>query len=440
MNLQKEQPIKVGADDLLPGQAALLQATGKIITWVGQVRAGKGVGASNWILRKAIRNALEGKGNYKYGLGGQFVHSFVTANLDYLEEIANLSSLFIQRANVHGRPTLLLQMGSHRSTATNPGRNPVTLATFYLYGGSKSDSHKPLRGQSLTDIWLDEATLLHPEFLQTANERMNFDHSQLLLTSNADRPTNWIKKTWMDTGLAEQIEGGLRENIYIDESRKETLYKQALNPTAHQRQSLFNEWVAPEGQIYHLDEAYKDLEISNLRGDCFLDPGIAGITAALLVRPGKLNTYDGFSESSRQLLSPVLRREVIAEYYWNGHLRTRLDDITHIRNLYNDWDISRLFIDSAATHTIEAARSLGLDPIPTHKYPDSWEEGVKIVNERVQDGSLIISDTLQDIKLEAEAHVWDETGSYPKRSHDHLLDCLRYMALEFFPIHSGAAF
>lgn len=400
--------LRLKADELNPSQHAIISVArdNPLTVWAGAIRSGKGVGTARWLIRQAMRaSAIHGR-HLNHIVAGTTVASFLSNNEDYIRDIAEAAGLEFTYTTKRGRQRIILSY------------DDVEFAQLHVLGGGTARSHFSLRGLTAHSAWIDEATLVHEDFTRTVIQRCSFDDSRVVLTTNAGVPTHYIKRDYMDTGAAALLETDFMENRHYSDTRREEMLK--LNPhTSDYARSIRNQWTADEGAIIpilpeHLDHAsYPASHL--LTGDVVMDPGTAGITAALLFVPTKYGHL------------------VADEYYYDGQRQPRLDDRTHIVNIARKWRIRRLLIDPAAAGMKQAASALGFMPINAN---NRFEAGVQSANNALYAGMVKIRPNCRNLIAESGGYVWNPAQRAPvPTAPDHLMDCLRYGIIDLYPTH-----
>ena len=232
---------KVKLDDLLPTQKRVLGLSDKLIIWIGSIRGGKGVGTANKMIRLMIHNLLNDSPCNAYALAGQSHMSFIRNNEGYIADIAYQAGLDFR---THDNTYILSIPGTSLK------------ATCYIFGGGNARSYHNLRGITIHSGWIDEATLCDPQFVTTMIERCTFADSQVIMTSNADRPNHWLKTDYLDIGVGKHIESGFDENWHYSDVRREEIRN--LNPfSSNHKRAIENIWAGDEGLVYVIPETVK---------------------------------------------------------------------------------------------------------------------------------------------------------------------------------------
>ena len=382
-----------------PGQTKLLRLlTGddRLIIWIGAVRSGKSTGAAEAMLRIAIENKIRGLGNGQYIVAGQTTSSFFRNCEKYLREFSHMAGLSFRSIG-----------GSMQGYVIDGDMQ------FYLFGGNNKRSYLPVRGVTVHSAWIDEATLCDELFFETVLERCSFDTSKIILTSNSGRPTHWLKTNYLDTGMAHvaTITSTFDENQHFSREAAQWMLSRPSH-TANYRRAMLNEWVADDNLVIPIPaEAIDFSKDAPTHGNVYLDPGTAGVTAALL-------------------FTPIARKQwlVSGEYYHDGRERRRLTDDQHLDRVYSQWRPLQLAIDPAGASMRQAAIRKGYMP---RRAKNERDAGIQTTNHVLQTGQLMVHHSLGNLFAEADSYVWNERGTQTIGA-DHLMDCLRYGAYGLF--------
>ena len=401
-----------GIQSLLPTQRKLLQAVQsgdyRLFIWVGSIRSGKGVGAAYSLVSQAVDARMRGVAfdDNTYIVAGHTQGSFINNNGAYLYQAARRYGLDCVFKKSSGGHTGHYELG--------PG-----WARFMLYGGGDQASYQSLRGLTARAAWIDEITLVDEMFFTTARERLSFDESFTICTSNSGTPAHWLFADYLDGEVdgVLSLETDFDENIYYSDKQREWL--KGLNPnTANYRRAILNEWVPDEGLIIPIDEksivrGHVDVV---LRGTVSIDPGVASVTAALIVVP-----YRG------KLL-------VAQNYYHRGDREGRLTDEQHLNAILGRWRADRLIIDPSGAPMRALAMQKGYYAA---EGKNDKELGWQVVNNALYAGELFVHESCKELLMEAAAYRFNPRETMPEVGADHLMDCLRYAAVDLFPAYAA---
>lgn len=400
----------IDLNNLTKGQKTLLKTYFQddehdIITWIGAIRSGKGVGAAHTMMTGVLFNYAKYKEPLNYILGGQTLGSFQRNNEMYLLDTAEQMGLGVRYVG---------DTKPHYSVSYKE----QLIARMYVFGGDNKRSYLPVRGVTAKDAWIDEVTLCDEMFVQTVLERCSFGDSKLILTSNADKPSHWLKADWIDQEMEgiTTMESDFDENFHYSDTRRKRL--KALNPdTANYKRAIGNEWVGAEGQIIPILPEHIVSGTYAPTGIVVMDPGTASITAATLWQSQPDRTY-----------------VVVDEYYHKGDEAGRLEDREHIKRIMTRWNVLGVVCDPAGASMKAAWRKAGYT---ARNAKNDFEIGVQTTNNALYAGKIKISDTCKNLFREASGYVWRDTSETPVYTPDHLMDTLRYGAMQFFPRNSS---
>lgn len=393
----------------------------------GSIRGGKTVGMALAGVSLALYNEQNGLGNGQYLIGGRSLGHILVTQRTYWKDVCE--SLGVDFKEVGG----------------NYPHFRIGSSYFYLKGGADADSFKEINGWTLTAAFLDEATLLNETFVKTAQQRLSFGHSLLMMVSNTDSPFHWLRQKYIlmpsfasitldpttpqdgpsklaearKTGLhALGIETNFYDNHHYDDSRRQQLLEEDGDWFA--RRMIHSEWNTPTGLVYTIDQAHlTDREDLGIVGTVSFDLGLAGTTAALLwVRDGKGN------------------RVVADEYYHVADIEGVLSDDQHLDRLQARWKFNTIVGDPSAVSTRQAALKRGILWLNAD---NEINAGVAHhVNSLLRQGKVAIHEKCVKLLTEAASYHWNEKTEKPEKQFDHACDCLRYGAQHFFPAASYA--
>ena len=396
-------------DDITEKQGELLDA---IINrryneyiWYGPARGAKGVGSANAFICSIIQDWIQQWGNGEYAVCGATAESFHRNNGEYLRKAAE-----------HLGYTLKYRGGSNRHYRLL-NKDEQQIAIIYIFGGNNERSYQTVLGATLTSAWIDEAVLCVESFVDTIIRRLTFNQSFLLMTMNSKNPLHFIKTKFIDVPKPKTyvMQSDFDDNIYYPEERKQDILQFDPNSVAYKRYVL-NMWVGEEGQVIPIMESHLSDEEYQPAGEVVIDPGTASITAALLF----VKTDYGYL--------------VADEYYWLGDKLGRLTDDEHIDNILKRWQPREVIVDPAGASMRQAWIKRGFRP---HYGRNQFEDGVQIVNNCLYGGKVKIHKNCTNLQSEASAYIWNTALNRPiTGAPDHLLDCLRYGVVRYFPKRS----
>ena len=211
--------------------------------WTAPVRQGKTVGFCIGLIQTALYNYTNQIGNNVYILAGQTVGSIERNTKETFREITTLYGLKFKFVG-----------GIERSYQIFSGK--TLIATFYLFGGSKADSHVPVMGLTATNAFVDEATKLHEDFIPNVIQRCSFKESKIFIGSNADSPFHPFKIDYIDKPLERgeadlfYLDSMFRENNYLDTSVYDFLENYFESTNHVYLRNIKGQWVPAEGLVF----------------------------------------------------------------------------------------------------------------------------------------------------------------------------------------------
>ena len=376
-----------------PTQRKLWESDARLNFWTGTVRAGKGVGGAFWLYRQAAMSMLQG-GVKDFLVGGVTIDSFRRNNEDYILEVFQAAGC---RISVEER--------SYFSV-------PDFGVTIFILGGGDTRSHTRVRGMTTHSTWLDEAVLLDKEFVLTADDRMSDANSSMLLTTNADKPSHWLKHRYIDhdPGCSVlRLESSFVENLSFPDERAEELLKRSGDP--HNLRMVRNLWVQNEGLIYDVQDKWLSDRDVGQTGMAIVDPGLSKRTAALYLT----RAPDGW--------------EISQEYLHDASLSPRLDAAEHVRRIKAKFGgISRWVWDPEDTgFGLAIKKTEGRSPFRATK---PVNRGISVTLDMLHSGRLKINKRCTELRSELDGYAWSKTSDAPDSTTPHdLADCLRYAAM-----------
>ena len=180
---------KIDYTDLTSKQVAMVdfalsEPGTDFLSVVGAIRSGKGVGAAAGTISGIHEDCEEHGPGVDHFVAGQTAGSFTANNEEYLRQACERLGYDFRYTTKMGKPQYDVGNGK---------------ATIYIYGGSNARSHLAIRGLTAGRGWIDEATLCHPQFIRDAVDRLSYDSSKMIFTTNAGLPGSYFKQEWWDS-------------------------------------------------------------------------------------------------------------------------------------------------------------------------------------------------------------------------------------------------
>ena len=375
---------------------ALQNGSVSVVFWTGAKRSGKTVGCLLGLVELALRN-LRQKRVCSYIIGGVTIGSVKRNVGEPLRDICRAYDLTLE--DVGGADPHWLVGG---------------LIRFYYFGGETVRAYRRVRGLTAHSALIDEATLVHPDFISEVNTRLSFPDSVLLLSTNKDSPNHPLRTQFdhMESGLL-KLESSFWSNpFFSDERRQAIIDTYGDKQSADYKRDILNEWAPREGLVFPIVPGMLTDDQAGTRRLVAVDPGVGTTTAALLFE------RQSWGWSARD------------EYYYTSRNQPNLSDSEHLARLQARWNLTpkdALVVDSASANFKVCCVRAGFVPLNAKK---EVLQGIKVVNNSLVQGTLKICRGNTQLLRELDTYVW--VGERPRKQDDHLADCLRYGAMEIF--------
>ena len=300
-----------------------------------------------------------------------------------------------------------------------------------VYGGMADDEQREnVRSMSLDIVWMEEATRFNEQDYNELLARMRghaADWRQIVLTTNPDAPSHWIKRRLID---------GLEARVYIsaaaDNPHNPEQYAAALNSmTGIQRQRLLDgKWTQAEGVIYD-NWSYENIsasaEYNPAYGDIYwgMDDGYVYGGG-----PGTPSYHPRVVLLAQ--ITPTGGVNVFAEYY----KALELSETTIANVLALGYpDPVEVFVDSSAAELRGRLSSAGIMNVgATHVV----SEGIKTLRRMICDGNgqrlFMVHPRCTNLIREIQTYRYSDSLAgvsagepKPEKTEDHGPDCARYL-------------
>lgn len=122
-----------------------------------------------------------------------------------------------------------------------------------LEGAADARSEGKLRGDTLGFSLGDEVTLCEEEFFAMLLSRLSRRNAKLIVTTNPDNPTHWLKKNYIDRAGEIDLEYrhfSIEDNIFLPEDYVDNIKKEYTG--VFYDRFIRGLWVAAEGAIYRI--------------------------------------------------------------------------------------------------------------------------------------------------------------------------------------------
>lgn len=332
-------------------------------------------------------------------------------------------------------------VGKHVKWTSGATTAKIFGRTIHLVGANDRKAEGRIRGATVCLAYVDEATLMPPDFFKQLLGRMSVKGARLFATTNPDNPAHWLRKEYLmrqgELNL-HQWQFGLVDNPSLDDDYVNAL--KAEYTGLWYRRFILGNWVQSEGAVYEMwDEDRMVVDVLPLITKWLavgIDYGTTNPFSALTL---------GIGADKRMYLT--------REWRWDSKLQKRqLTDVEYSKQV-------RKFL---AEHPVPGSKLHGvrpewwvLDPSAASFRVQLYEDGVtaRLADNEVKGGvntigSLLTTDRLkvhrscQGFIDEIPGYSWDEKASgkgqdEPIKDNDHSLDAGRYAIYTTRPIWNG---
>lgn len=407
----------------------------KIALWVGAVSAGKTV-ASLLAFLMALVAAPKGE-----------IVVIIGKTLQSIEDNV---------INTLQNPKLFGELAAH--TIHTKGSNFAIIlgVRVSLIGANNASAEERIRGATYGLAYVDEATLLPPNFWAMLLTRLRVKGARLLATTNPGSRNHWLKVNYIDRADAVNMivfHLTMMDNPSLDPEYIADMEATYSDRTLHAR-FILGLWTAAEGAVYaDFDDTVKPIsdpqahtidwrempELSDVLsigmdwGTTNASTGLLlGITAertlAGLPRP-RLILMDEWRYDSRVTgirLTPDPQAQEFARWY-NGNGRGF--QLAHTPTPIMQSGPRSIVVDPAAPAFSTALMNAGFVTQPA---ANDVAKGIGAVSNLISSHHLLVTDRCKGFLGEVTEYVWDRKKSdedgidYPKTVNDHSLDGARY--------------
>lgn len=321
--------------------------------------------------------------------------------------------------------------------------------SFQLFGnmvtcfdGSDASSYKALRGFTSYGALLNEATTLHQMFVQETLDRCSGEGAKVLMDTNPENPSHFVKKSFYDNGGKRSKSGQLL--IYVEDF---TLFDNDKLPQSYiERQislkpsgmfydrDILGKWVSGEGVIYadfkHEHHFITDDEVPYddiVDAYCGVDWGYDHYGSIVVILEDSNGVkYMVEEHASRHKDIDYWTEKAIEISMKYPKLKKRGGEYEEV------YDIP-FYSDSARPEHCDRFLDEGLNMIYADK---SVLDGIEMVAQSFKNDTLFIvkhdprtGEGCELFEEEIYNYVWDGKEDKPKKEHDDVMDALRYAIL-----------
>ncbi|GAA5087042.1 PBSX family phage terminase large subunit [Nocardia iowensis] len=401
---------------------SIVQAVARCNIWEGAIRSGKTIASILcWLIFLSDPPA-----------GGQFVMVGRTR-----ESLARNVIEPMRDPALFGRLAGRVSYTMGAPTATILGRR------VYMLGASDAKAEMSLRGLTVAGAYVDEITVIRPDFFRQLLGRMSLDDARLFGSTNPDNPVHWLKREFLDrigkTDADSELllpdwrtwHFELDDNPALSEKRK-LQYKREYSGLWYRR-FILGHWVAADGSVFdswaeHLVVEWAALPLMRKLIAVGIDYGTTNPTHAVLLGlgvDGVLYAVDEYryepSTMSQRKTDAELSTDLCA---WLD--QPHLPDLRQVR-----MRAEHIIADPSAASLRVQLRSDGID---TAAADNDVLYGLRVLAMLFARNLLRISTRCPALLLEIPGYSWSTTATEegqdaPIKVNDHGIDALRYAVI-----------
>lgn len=417
----------------------------KIALWVGAVSAGKTV-ASLLAFLIALLKAPPGELVVIIGKTLQSIEDNVINTLQ--------------------NPAVFGELAAH--TLHTKGSNYAIILgrRVQLIGANNERAEERIRGATYALAYVDEATLLPPNFWAMLLTRLRVKGARLLATTNPGSRNHWLKLQYIDRADAVDMitfHLTMDDNPSLEPEYRALMLTTYADPILHAR-FILGLWTAAEGAVYaDFDSRVRPLADPHAHtiawretppladvlavgmdwGTTNASSGILlGLTAEtarlddgrLVPRP-RLILLDEWRYDQRDTklpLSPEKQAHLFREWYHGVGAPRPSFQLAHVPDtmmLPRDHPVGGIIVDPAAAGFRRSLLDIGM-----HNQPAANDvlKGIASVSNLISSHHLLVTDRCYGFLAEVTEYVWDAKLSkdkgedFPVTVNDHSLDAARY--------------
>lgn len=407
----------------------------KIALWVGAVSAGKTV-ASLLAFLFAVVDAPKGETIVIIGKTLQTIERNIINTLQ--------------------NPKLFGELAGHTIHTSGSSSAIILGRRVELIGANNASAEERIRGATFGLAYVDEATLLPPNFWAMLLTRLRVKGARLLATTNPGSRNHWLKINYIDRADAVNMitfHLTMLDNPSLDAEYIRDMEATYADRTLHAR-FILGLWTAAEGAVYaDFDDRVKPIadraahvipweETPRLQRmfSIGMDWGTANASTGLLLGltdernteglpSPRLILVDEWRYDSRVTgirLTPDPQAALFAEWYHGGGKGFQLAHTPHPTTIAKP---EFIVVDPAAAAFRTALQNAGFyNSAAANDVP----KGVAAVGNLISSHHLLVTDRCAGFLSEVTEYVWDrkiadEKGiDYPVTVNDHSLDAARY--------------
>lgn len=269
------------------------------------------------------------------------------------------------------------------------------------------------RGFTSYGAYVNEATLANEEVFTEIRNRCSMSHSHIIVDTNPDIPTHWLKREYIDNedpaaGII-SFNFTIDDNTFLDPQYVATL-KAATPRGMFYDRNIRGLWVTGDGIVYQDfdgDRMVKSNLASSIPQDATFYAGVdwgyehLGSIVVMADYGGKTYLLEEDTEQFKEIDYWVARAKEVKHKYGN----------------------IRFYADSARPEHVARFNREGIRCINANK---SILSGIEEVASLMKQGRFYVDSSAHGFLNEVYEYIWDEKTGMPVKQHDDCLDAVRY--------------
>jgi PBSX family phage terminase large subunit len=292
---------------------------------------------------------------------------------------------------------------------------------FYLFGGKDEGSAALIQGITLAGILMDEVALMPRSCVEPGLARCSVAGSRFWFNCNPEHPSHWFYREWIEKREEKNVcylHFTMDDNPSLTREILER-YKSLYTGVFYERYVL-GKWTSAHGAVYPMFDENRHV-VEKLpactRYVISCDYGT--------LNPASFGLWGQCGE--------VWYR--VAEYYYSGReageLRTDEEYCDALEALAGGREIEAVIVDPSAASFIQCVRRRGKFPVIPAK--NSVLDGIRLVSDRLRDGTIKFHRSCGDTVREFHLYRWDldAADDRPVKENDHAMDEIRYFVAQY---------
>lgn len=280
------------------------------------------------------------------------------------------------------------------------------------FGHSKINDLGRIRGMTAYGAYINEATVANREVFNEIKSRCSGDGARLLLDTNPDNPSHWLKADYIDRSdgrIIKDFHWKLRDNTFLSERYIDSIINSTPSGMFTDR-DINGAWVAAAGTIYpdfnrNIHYIRSDQVPPIIRHWVGVDFGWEHLGAFVLFG-------DGIDGNTYLLQEWAAAHRPIEKWIEIG------------KQLQEQYGEINFYCDSARPDLIYDMRVEGLRAIEARK---DVLAGIAAVATLFKAQRLyIVRENVKEFDKEIDLYAWKEGMDQPIKENDHVMDAVRY--------------